>query len=70
MTLVLIEVANEAAVERLRSQAGIQVVGIITPPASEPKHSIASLAGTLSNESAARMRAETAKLRSEWEREF
>lgn len=38
MTLVLVEVADEAAMQRLRQQ-GVRVVGVLTEPlAIEPKH--------------------------------
>jgi len=36
MTLVLVEVPNEAAVEQLRQQKDVHIVGIITKPADEP----------------------------------
>ena len=70
MTLVLVEVPNEAAVEMLRQQENVHVVGIITPPVPVRKPSIASLVGSLSDETAERMRTEISELRSEWEREF
>lgn len=68
MTLVLIEVPNEAAVERLRQQPDVRVVGVVSPPGAVHKPSIASLVGSLSDETAEQMRLETSKLRNEWER--
>ena len=70
MTLVLVEVPNEAAVELLRQQPTVQIVGILTPPAAVRKPSIAGLVGSLSDETAQRMRTETAQMRNEWERDF
>lgn len=80
MTLVLVEVENVAAVQLLRLQ-GVRVVGILEDASDSavpavavaqpmPKPSIAGLIGTLSDESAERMRTETTQIRSEWEREF
>ncbi len=76
MTLVLIEVPNEAAVAVLRRQPDVRVVGIVAPAAEAaevpPPHkpSIAHLEGSLSDKTAERMRNETNQLRNEWEREF
>lgn len=70
MTLVLIEVPNEAVVERLRQQPDVRVVGVVAPPVAARKPSIAGLVGSLSDETAERMRVETSQLRAEWEREF
>jgi len=70
MPLVLVEVPNEAAVEMLRQQPEVQIVGILTPPTPVRKPSIAGLVGSLSDETAQRMRTETAQMRNEWEREF
>ena len=70
MPLVLVEVPDEAAVEMLRHQKNVQIVGILTPPAPVGKPSIAGLVGSLSDETAQRMRTETTQLRNEWEREF
>lgn len=72
MTLVLVEVPDEATVELLRQQPRGQVVGILAPPAAVPvsRPSIAGLVGSLSDETARQMRTETAQLRNEWEREF
>ena len=76
MTLVLIEVPDEAAVEMLRKQKDVHVVGIIAQPAladapapagARPKR---KWAGSLSDAAAASLRAHTEQVRSEWERIF
>ncbi|WP_460578276.1 hypothetical protein [Hymenobacter coalescens] len=82
MTLVLVEVPDKAAVEILRLQKNVRVVGIIEqsgdayegvrkPPLAQPspKPSVASLIGSISPESAKRMLQQNAELRDEWERE-
>lgn len=79
MTLVLVEVADEAAMQRLHLQ-GVRVVGVLTQPpsgsvapaipAAQPRPSIANLVGSLSDESAERMRTETTQMRNEWGRDF
>ena len=68
--LVLVEVPDEAALKLLRQQPTVQIVGILTPPAPVPKPSIAGLVGSLSDETAQRMRTETTQMRNEWERDF
>ena len=76
MTLVLVEVPNEAAVELLRQQKNVHVVGIIAqqpladslaPAEARPKR---KWAGSLSDAAAASLRAHTEQVRSEWERIF
>ena len=76
MTLVLVEVPDEAAVEMLRQQKNIHVVGIIAQPAqanapaqagARPKR---KWAGSLSDVAADSLRAHTEQVRSEWERIF
>ena len=68
MTLVLVEVPDEAAMELLRQQPRLQIVKLMSPPAPVRKPSIAGLVGTLSDETAERMRTETTQMRGEWER--
>ena len=70
MTLVLVEVPDEAAVEMLRQRPEVHIVGILTPPAPVRKPSIAGLVGSLSDKTAQRMRTEIAQMRNEWERNF
>ena len=54
--------------ELLRQLPKLQIVKIITPPPAGRKPSIAGLVGSLSDETAERMRTETAQMRDEWER--
>jgi hypothetical protein len=70
MTLVLVEVPDEEAMELLRQHPRLQIVKLMPPLAPRRKPSIASLVGTLSDETAERMRAETTQMRGEWEREY
>ena len=76
MTLVLVEVLDEAAVAALRQQRGVNIVGIITQPklADSPVPSDArpnrKWAGSLSDAAADSLRAHTEQVRSEWERIF
>lgn len=69
MTLVLVEVPDEAAMELLRQQPRLQIVKLMPPLAPRHKPSIAGLIGSLSDETAERMRAKTTQMRGEWERE-
>ena len=73
MTLVLVEVPNEAAVAALGQQPGVRVVGVVAEAAPTPqagaKSSVADLIGSLSPEAGARMLRDTTNLRDEWERE-
>ena len=72
--MLLVEVPNEAAVEALRRQPGLRVVGVVTPPAEAeplaPPPTPRRWAGSLSDESANSLRAHTEELRTEWERIF
>ena len=71
MTLVLVEVPNEAAIEALRRQPDVRVVGVVEPTVAQTPagSSVASLIGSISPEAGKRMLRDTAKLRDEWERE-
>ena len=75
MTLVLVEVPNEAAVAALGQQPGVRVVGVVAEAAAAPatqasaKPSVAGLIGSLSLEAGERMLRDTTNLRDEWERE-
>lgn len=77
MTLVLVEVANEAAVQSLRLQQGVRVVGVIAePPAVETQPeqptprkwagALAAIATTSAEEWDKYLR----EIRNEWERDI
>lgn len=72
MTLVLVEVADEAAVQRLRLQ-GVRVVGIVAEPAAvevQPEQPVPrKWAGALSSADADSLRAHAEQIRDEWERD-
>lgn len=76
MTLVLIEVPNEAAVEILRQNKDIQVVGIVTKPGDAAPAELPTAgpprkwAGALSTTDADSLRAHLEQVRSEWERDL
>ena len=73
MTLVLVEVADEAAVQRLRLQ-GVRVVGIVAEPAvveTQPEQPAPrKWAGALSGADADSLRAHAEQIRDEWERDM
>lgn len=82
MTLVLVEVANEAAVQTLRLQQGVRVVGIIADPAAGAYEAVKHLplaqaaqstprkwAGALASADADSLRAHAEQVRNEWERD-
>ena len=79
MTLVLVEVPDEAAVEVLRQQKNVHVVGIITQPAAEvpplpaaspaPRKWAGALAA-ISTTSAEEWDRHLEEIRNEWERDI
>ena len=73
MTLVLVEVANEAAVEMLRQQHGLRVVGVVAEPAADkarPEQPVPrKWAGSLTSADADSLRAHVEQVRNEWERD-
>ena len=71
MTPILVEPLSEKAYELLRQLEALHVLRVVTSEAApQRKASIASLVGSLSDESAEQLRAETTQMRNEWEREF
>ena len=76
MPLVLIEVPDEAAVELLRHQKNVHVVGIVTQPAVEalPPAAVASAprkwAGSIPATSAEAWDKHLQEIRGEWERDI
>lgn len=76
MTLVLVEVPDEAAVEMLRQQKNVHVVGIIAQPAAEvsslPVTSPAprKWAGSIPATSAEAWDKHLQEIRGEWERDI
>ena len=79
MTLVLIEVPNEAAVEELRQQKNVHVVGIVTQPTAEasplpavspaPRKWAGALAA-IATTSAEEWDKHLEEIRNEWERDI
>jgi hypothetical protein len=76
MTLVLVEVPNEAAVELLRQQKDVRVVGIVTAPAAE-ESTLAAVpsaprkwAGSIPATSAEAWDKHLQEIRGEWERDI
>lgn len=71
MAPILIEPLSEKAYELLQQLEALHILRVVTAePAPVRKTSIASLVGSLSDETAEQMRSETTQMRSEWEREF
>lgn len=75
MTLVLVEVPNEAAVELLRQQKDVHVLGIITKPvgdASPPavRPAPRKWAGSIPATSAEAWDKHLLEIRGEWERDI
>lgn len=69
MAPILIEPLSEKAYELLWQLEALHILRVVTAePAPVRKPSIASLVGTLSDESAEQMRAETIRMRNEWDR--
>lgn len=75
MTLVLVEVPDEAAVEALRRQHGLRVVGVVAaaevpvPPAVQPRKWAGALAA-ISTTSAEEWDTHVREIRNEWERDM
>ena len=74
MTLVLVEVANEAAVNALRHQQGVRVVGVVaestTPPTEPEQTAPRKWGGALAEADAASLLAHAEQIRNEWERDM
>ncbi|MBF9222412.1 hypothetical protein [Hymenobacter ruricola] len=75
MAPVLIEPLSEKAYELLQQLEALNILRVVKSAdavTSTPVHkpSIAGLVGSLSDETAQRMRTETTQMRNEWEREF
>ena len=72
MPPILVEPLSAQAYELLRHLEAMHILRVL-PEASvsaPAKPSVAALVGSLSDETAAQMRAETTQMRNEWERAF
>ena len=75
MTLVLVEVPDEAAVELLRQQKNVYVVGIVTQPAADVSLPVVrpasrKWAGSIPATSAEAWDKHLHEIRGEWERDI
>ena len=70
MTLVLIEVPNEAAVERLRQQPGVRVVGVVAPQLPPPPAAPRQWAGSIPAASAGNWDKHLQGIRDEWKHDI
>ena len=73
MTLVLVEVPNEAAVQALQQQPNVRVVGVVAAPAvihNDPTAAPRQWAGTIPASSAEAWDEHLLKIREEWERDI
>lgn len=71
MALLLIETLDDEANASLLNNPHIRLVGEVNQHITPPKRKATrSLAGTISAETAERLRRETEEMRNEWDRDF